>query len=294
MLFAVTPGAANGQFRWRGRLYHATYKGHIDQVRNPPLPWPVEWATALTARPRARPNGKSAWRSGTRLPARSYRTGHRDAGGVGRTTAPNPPPRYSDAREACALWVANLRPSWRGQRPGWWRCRVVALTRRCGPAYHRAALSTYSCRQRPSGPGGAGPARVGASRISPGHLITRVILVRLGVKIRHAAPASGQGHSDHGVRVPPHARALPDSARGWMAARDAVFVAPRTAVGSQHMNSIMMRFGAGNAATSLSRKLYLQAHLLVPAEAPRAPRQERRGRGRPGRAASGLGFEACW
>ena len=30
MLFAVTPGAANGQFRWRGRLYHATYKGHID------------------------------------------------------------------------------------------------------------------------------------------------------------------------------------------------------------------------------------------------------------------------
>ena len=37
-----------------------------------------------------------------------------------------------------------LRLSWRGQSPGWWRCSVPDLTRRRGPAYHRAALSTYS------------------------------------------------------------------------------------------------------------------------------------------------------
>ena len=31
MLAATTPAAANGGFRWRGRLYHATYKGHISK-----------------------------------------------------------------------------------------------------------------------------------------------------------------------------------------------------------------------------------------------------------------------
>ena len=37
-------------------------------------------------------------------PARSYRTKHRGAKGVGRTTAPHPPPRQSDVREVTALW----------------------------------------------------------------------------------------------------------------------------------------------------------------------------------------------
>ena len=37
-----------------------------------------------------------------------------------------------------------LRPSWRGRCPGWWRRSVLDLTRRCGPAYQRTALSTYS------------------------------------------------------------------------------------------------------------------------------------------------------
>ena len=48
----------------------------------------------------------------------SYRTKHRGAKGVGRTTAPHPPPRQSDVREVTAPWlVLASGPAGEGSAP---------------------------------------------------------------------------------------------------------------------------------------------------------------------------------
>ena len=81
-------------------------------------------STACSVVPSARPHGESECPIySPRLPARSYRTKHRGAKGVGRTTAPHPPPRQSDVREVTApCTMANEPPAqracaWKGSEP---------------------------------------------------------------------------------------------------------------------------------------------------------------------------------